>query len=131
MIIVLQTLNQRPGPVMSMPGMHNKMPGMGMMTGQPGCPTMVVNQMGQMQNMPGNPMLAQMNQMNQGNLGQQMGPQPVQTQQMGGPQMAVPQMGPNQIQAMQVCTVIENIFLLIFIENFLLIIFKLIAKLFG
>ncbi|XP_016842407.1 mediator of RNA polymerase II transcription subunit 15 isoform X1 [Nasonia vitripennis] len=98
---ILQTLNRGPGQPMNMPGMHNKMQGMGMMPAQPGCPPMNVNQMAQMQNMQGNTMLAQMNQMNQGNIGQQMGPQTGQPQQMGGPQMTVPQIGPSQMQAMQ------------------------------
>jgi hypothetical protein len=98
----LQSLNQRPGQPMNMPGMHNKMSGMSMMSGQPGCPPMTVNQMSQMQTMQGNQMLAQMNQMNQGNIGPQMGPQSGQPQQIGGAQMNVSQMGQNQIQAMQV-----------------------------
>ncbi|XP_011497418.1 PREDICTED: mediator of RNA polymerase II transcription subunit 15 isoform X2 [Ceratosolen solmsi marchali] len=98
---LLQSLNQRPGQPMNMPGMHNKMSGMSMMSGQPGCPPMAVNQMGQMQNMQGNPMLAQINQMNQASIGQQMGAQPGQPQQMGGAPMNVSQIGQNQMQAIQ------------------------------
>ncbi|KAL7297856.1 hypothetical protein TKK_0008885 [Trichogramma kaykai] len=93
---LLQTLNQQPGQPMNMPGIPNKMQGMGMMSGQPGCPPMNVNQMNQMQNMQPNPMLAQMNQVNQNTMGQQMVRPPGQPQQMGGPPMNV-QMGSNQI----------------------------------
>ncbi|XP_023245576.1 mediator of RNA polymerase II transcription subunit 15-like [Copidosoma floridanum] len=93
---LLQTLNQQPGQPMSMPVMHNKMPG------QPGCPPM-----GPMQNMQTNPMMAQMNQMNQANMGQRMGPQP--GQQLGVPQINVAQMGPNQMQVIQVkCNQLQN-----------------------
>ncbi|XP_058794310.1 mediator of RNA polymerase II transcription subunit 15-like isoform X2 [Phymastichus coffea] len=98
---VLQNLNQRPAQPINMPGMQNKMPNMGMMHNQQGCPPMGVNQMNQMQSMPGNPMMTQINQINQGNLGQPMGPQLMQSQQIGGPQINVSQMGPNQMQILQ------------------------------
>ncbi|XP_032679689.1 mediator of RNA polymerase II transcription subunit 15 isoform X1 [Odontomachus brunneus] len=66
---VLQTLNQRPGQPMNMPGMQNKMPGMNMMPAQTGGP---MSHMGPIQTMQNNPMLTQMNQMGQGNMPQQM-----------------------------------------------------------
>ncbi|XP_050464914.1 mediator of RNA polymerase II transcription subunit 15-like [Cataglyphis hispanica] len=66
---LLQSLNQRPGQPMNMPGMQNKMPGMGMMPSQTGGP---MNHMGPIQTMQNNPMLTQMNQMGQGNIPQQM-----------------------------------------------------------
>lgn len=91
-IIVLQTLNQRPGQMQ--PGMHNKMPSMNMLQNQQ-------MNMNQMQNIQNNPMMSQMNQMIQGNMGQQMVPQPVQGLANG------PQMGPNQMQqSMQVIVII-------------------------
>lgn len=65
----MQSLNQRPGQPMNMPGMQNKMPGMGMMPSQTGGP---MNHMGPIQTMQNNPMLTQMNQMGQGNIPQQM-----------------------------------------------------------
>lgn len=67
--LVLQSLNQRPGQPMNMPGMQNKMPGMGMMSSQTGGP---MSHMGPIQTMQNNPMLTQMNQMGQGNIPQQM-----------------------------------------------------------
>ncbi|XP_071630221.1 mediator of RNA polymerase II transcription subunit 15-like isoform X1 [Temnothorax longispinosus] len=66
---LLQSLNQRPGQPMNMPGMQNKMPGMGMMPSQTGGP---MNHMGPIQTMQNNPMLTQMNQMGQGNIPPQM-----------------------------------------------------------
>ncbi|XP_070159334.1 mediator of RNA polymerase II transcription subunit 15-like [Polyergus mexicanus] len=66
---LLQSLNQRPGQPMNMPGMQNKMPGMGMMPSQTGGP---MSHMGPIQTMQNNPMLTQMNQMGQGNIPQQM-----------------------------------------------------------
>jgi len=54
---------------MNMPGMQNKMPGMGMMPSQAGGP---MNHMGPIQTMQNNPMLTQMNQMGQGNIPPQM-----------------------------------------------------------
>lgn len=68
-MLVLQSLNQRPGQPMNMPGMQNKMPGMGMMPAQTGGP---MSHMGPIQTMQNNPMLTQMNQMGQGNIPQQM-----------------------------------------------------------
>lgn len=53
---------------MNMPGMQNKMPGMGMMPSQTG----TMSHMGPIQTMQNNPMLTQMNQMGQGNISQQM-----------------------------------------------------------
>ncbi|KAJ8676221.1 hypothetical protein QAD02_012007 [Eretmocerus hayati] len=92
---LLQSLNQRPGQPMSVPGLHNKMGGMGMMPGQPNSAMpMSMNQMGQIPN----PMMAQMGQVNQGSMGQQIGPQ---SQSMSGAPMNVGQMGPNQMQTMQ------------------------------
>ncbi|XP_011874018.1 PREDICTED: mediator of RNA polymerase II transcription subunit 15 [Vollenhovia emeryi] len=66
---LLQSLNQRPGQPMNMPGMQNKMPGMGMMPSQTGGP---MNHMGPIQTMQNNPMLTQMNQMGPGNIPPQM-----------------------------------------------------------
>lgn len=90
---VLQSLNQRPGQPMNMPGMQNKMPGMGMMPGQTGGGPM--NHMTPMQSMQSNQMLNQMNQMNQGTMPQQMN-------QMVPNQMA--QLNTGQMQSnLQVC----------------------------
>ncbi|CAL7946877.1 unnamed protein product [Xylocopa violacea] len=66
---LLQSLNQRPGQPMTMQGMQNKMPGMGMMPGQTNGP---INHMGPIQTMQTNPMLTQMNSMGQANMPQQM-----------------------------------------------------------
>lgn len=63
---------------MNMPGMQNKMPGMGMMPAQTGGP---MSHMGPIQTMQNNAMLTQMNQMGQGSIPQQMN------------QMVPPQMG--------------------------------------
>lgn len=68
-LLVLQSLNQRPGQPMNMPGMQNKMQGMGMMSSQTAGP---MSHMGPIQTMQNNPMLTQMNQMGQGNISQQM-----------------------------------------------------------
>ncbi|XP_012142166.1 mediator complex subunit 15 isoform X2 [Megachile rotundata] len=66
---VLQSLNQRPGQPITMQGMQNKMPGMGMMPAQTTGP---MSHMGSIQTMQNNSMLTQMNQMAQGNIPQQM-----------------------------------------------------------
>jgi len=77
-----------------MPGMQNKMAGMGMMPSQTGGP---MNHMGPIQTMQNNPMLTQMNQMGQGNI-------PPQMNQMVPGQMA--QLGAGQMQQnMQVCSI--------------------------
>jgi len=65
---VLQSLNQRPGQPMNMPGMQNKMPGINMIPTQGG----PMSHMGPIQSMQNNPMLTQINQMGQGNIPQQM-----------------------------------------------------------
>ncbi|KAH0954111.1 hypothetical protein HN011_011162 [Eciton burchellii] len=65
---LLQSLNQRPGQPMNMPGMQNKMPGMNMMSTQGG----PMSHMGPIQTMQNNSMLTQINQMGQGNIPQQM-----------------------------------------------------------
>lgn len=79
---------------MNMPGMQNKMPGMGMMPSQTGGP---MNHMGPIQTMQNNPMLTQMNQMGQGNI-------PPQMNQMVPGQMG--QLGAGQMQQnMQVCSI--------------------------
>ncbi|XP_071856620.1 mediator complex subunit 15 [Bombus fervidus] len=66
---LLQSLNQRPGQPMTMQGMQNKIPGMGMMPTQTSGP---MNHMGPIQTMQTNSMLTQMNSMGQGNIPQQM-----------------------------------------------------------
>ncbi|XP_012531932.1 mediator of RNA polymerase II transcription subunit 15 [Monomorium pharaonis] len=82
---LLQSLNQRPGQPMNMPGMQNKMPGMGMMPTQTGGP---MNHMGSIQTIQNNPMLTQMNQMGQGNIPPQMNQMvPGQMGQLGAGQM--------------------------------------------
>lgn len=93
-ILVLQSLNQRPGQPMNIPGMQNKMPGMGMMPSQTGGP---INHMGPIQTMQNNPMLTQMNQMGQGNI-------PPQMNQMVPGQMGQLSAGQMQ-QNMQVCSI--------------------------
>lgn len=64
---VLQSLNQRPGQPINMPGMQNKMQGMGMMPAQTGGP---MNHMNQIQTMQNNSMLTQINQIGPGNIPQ-------------------------------------------------------------
>ncbi|EZA59794.1 hypothetical protein DMN91_008406 [Ooceraea biroi] len=91
---LLQSLNQRPGQPMNMPGMQNKMPGMNMMPAQAGGP---MGHMGPIQTMQNNPMLTQMNQMGQGNIPQQMNQ--MVPGQMG--QLAAGQMQPNMQSQMQ------------------------------
>ncbi|XP_029164900.1 mediator of RNA polymerase II transcription subunit 15-like isoform X2 [Nylanderia fulva] len=81
---LLQSLNQRPGQPMNMPGMQNKMPGMGMMPSQTGGP---MNHMGPIQTMQNNPMLTQMNQMGQGNIPQMNQMVPGQMGQLSAGQM--------------------------------------------
>ncbi|EGI67983.1 PREDICTED: mediator of RNA polymerase II transcription subunit 15-like [Acromyrmex echinatior] len=82
---LLQSLNQRPAQPINMPGIQNKMPGMGMMPSQTGGP---MNHMGPIQNMQNNPMLTQMNQMGQGNIPPQMNQMvPGQMGQLGAGQM--------------------------------------------
>ncbi|XP_051168893.1 mediator of RNA polymerase II transcription subunit 15 [Leptopilina boulardi] len=66
---LLQSLNQRPGQGVNMPGMQNKMPGMGIMPGQA---TGAVGHIGQMQGMQNSSILTQINQIGQGNMPQQM-----------------------------------------------------------
>lgn len=85
-LLVLQSLNQRPGQPMNMPGMQNKMAGMGMMPSQTGGP---MNHMGQIQTMQNNPMLTQMNhtQMGQGNIPQMNQMVPGQMAQLSAGQM--------------------------------------------
>jgi len=91
-LLVLQSLNQRPAQPINMPGIQNKMPGMGMMPSQTGS----MNHMGPIQSMQNNPMLTQMNQMGQGNI-------PPQMNQMVPGQMG--QLGAGQMQQnMQVCS---------------------------
>ncbi|KAG5343857.1 MED15 polymerase, partial [Acromyrmex charruanus] len=82
---LLQSLNQRPAQPINMPGIQNKMPGMGMMPSQTGGP---MNHMGPIQSMQNNPMLTQMNQMGQGNIPPQMNQMvPGQMGQLGAGQM--------------------------------------------
>ncbi|KMQ93780.1 mediator of rna polymerase ii transcription subunit 15 [Lasius niger] len=81
---LLQSLNQRPGQPMNMPGMQNKMPGMGMMPSQTGGP---MSHMGPIQTMQNNPMLTQMNQMGQGNIPQMNQMVPGQMGQLSAGQM--------------------------------------------
>ncbi|KAG5321360.1 MED15 polymerase, partial [Pseudoatta argentina] len=82
---LLQSLNQRPAQPINMPGIQNKMPGMGMMPSQTGG---AMNHMGPIQSMQNNPMLTQMNQMGQGNIPPQMNQMvPGQMGQLGAGQM--------------------------------------------
>ncbi|KYM79761.1 Mediator of RNA polymerase II transcription subunit 15 [Atta colombica] len=82
---LLQSLNQRPAQPLNMPGIQNKMPGMGMMPSQTGGS---MNHMGPIQSMQNNPMLTQMNQMGQGNIPPQMNQMvPGQMGQLGAGQM--------------------------------------------
>ncbi|KYN43253.1 Mediator of RNA polymerase II transcription subunit 15 [Trachymyrmex septentrionalis] len=82
---LLQSLNQRPAQPINMPGIQNKMPGMGMMPSQTGGP---MNHLGPIQSMQNNPMLTQMNQMGQGNIPPQMNQMvPGQMGQLGAGQM--------------------------------------------
>ncbi|KAL0130781.1 hypothetical protein PUN28_002416 [Cardiocondyla obscurior] len=82
---ILQSLNQRPGQPINMPGMQTKMPGIGMVPSQTGGP---MNHMGPIQTMQNNPMLTQMNQIGQGNIPPQMNQMvPGQMNQLGTGQM--------------------------------------------
>ncbi|KAL0130780.1 hypothetical protein PUN28_002416 [Cardiocondyla obscurior] len=82
---LLQSLNQRPGQPINMPGMQTKMPGIGMVPSQTGGP---MNHMGPIQTMQNNPMLTQMNQIGQGNIPPQMNQMvPGQMNQLGTGQM--------------------------------------------
>ncbi|XP_033216804.1 mediator of RNA polymerase II transcription subunit 15 [Belonocnema kinseyi] len=95
---LLQSLNQRPVQGVNMASIQNKMPGMGMMSGQAGGS---VGHMAQMQGMQNNAILTQINQIGQGNMPQQLVQiGPGQMSQMGN-QMAggqQPQNMQNQIQ---------------------------------
>ncbi|KAL2724370.1 mediator of RNA polymerase II transcription subunit 15 [Vespula squamosa] len=64
---ILQSLNQRPGQPMTMPGLQNKMSGMGMMQS-----VGTMSHMNAIQGMQSGAILTQINQMNQGNMPQQM-----------------------------------------------------------
>ncbi|KAL2732831.1 mediator of RNA polymerase II transcription subunit 15 [Vespula maculifrons] len=64
---ILQSLNQRPGQPMTMPGLPNKMSGMGMMQS-----VGTMSHMNAIQGMQSGAILTQINQMNQGNMPQQM-----------------------------------------------------------
>ncbi|XP_015184817.1 PREDICTED: mediator of RNA polymerase II transcription subunit 15 isoform X1 [Polistes dominula] len=64
---LLQSLNQRPGQPMTMPGLQNKMSGMGMMQS-----VGTMSHMNAIQGMQSGAILTQINQMNQGNMPQQM-----------------------------------------------------------